>query len=225
MTRPLPPARIEYKDLYVLRPVEPGDIPQIEEALEASLSDLRRFMSWAHHPLGREGMLERVLNQHALYFKGKEYELALFDKKTGAFLVYTGFYPTNRINPFCMEIGYWVSSLNKGKGLATLATRIQIALLFEYFKSDRVEITCSTENHASLRVIEKCGFHLEGELRNFYPKGNPRMYADGFTKERGGRLFSLVPEERPNLPWYREIVDNVVLFPLLERPQFLSHAQ
>lgn len=222
MSRPLPPCRIEYADRYVLRPVEPSDIPQIEEALQASLPDLRKFMNWAHHPLEREDFLGRILNQHALYFKGEEYELALFEKKTGTFLVYTGFYPTNRINPLCMEVGYWASSHHKGKGLATLATRIEIAVLFEYFKSDRVEITSSPLNHASLRVIEKCGFQFEGELRNFYPKGTPQMYAEGFVKERCARLFALVPEDRPNLPWYREIVDNVMLFHLLESPQPLN---
>ena len=69
MSRPFPPCRIEYADRYVLRPVEPSDIPQIEEALQASLPDLRKFMNWAHHPLEREDFLGRILNQHALYFK------------------------------------------------------------------------------------------------------------------------------------------------------------
>ncbi len=222
MPRPPPPARIEYEEKLVLRPVEPDDIPQIEEALHATLPHLRKFMNWAHHPLGREKFIERVVNQYSLYYKGLEYELALFDKKNGAFIAYTGFYPVNRLNPLCMEIGYWVAKEHAGKGFATLATRIEIALLFEYFKSDRIEITCSVENHASLRVIEKCGFRFEGELRNFYPMGNPQMYADGYVKERCAALFALIPEDRERLSWYRDIVGKITLSPLLENPQPLN---
>jgi len=218
MSRPPPPEKIEFNENYVLRPVEPGDVPQIEEALQASLKDLQRFMSWSHYPLGKEKFLERVLEQHACYFKGSEYELALFDKKSKEFLVYTGFYPVNRINPLCLEIGFWTASRHAGKGYATLATQIEIAVLFEYFKSDRIEITCNIENHASCRVIEKCGFQFEGELRNFYPKGTPKMYADGYIQERRAALYAITPEDRTNLAWYQDIVKEVTLFPLLEPP-------
>lgn len=223
MPRPLSPAKIEFEDRYILRPVEPNDVPQIEEAFQASLPELSRFMRWAHQPLGREKFLERVLNQYSQYFKGTEYELALFDKAHDEFFVYTGFYPVSRINPLCLEIGYWVASKHAGKGFATLATRIEIALLFEYFQSDRIEITCSIENKPSLRVIEKCGFQFEGELRNFYPRGTPQMYADGFVKERRAALFAVTSQDRQHLPWYEEIVNGVTLYPLLENPKPLRY--
>lgn len=221
MVRPLPPARIEYQS-YVLRPVEPKDVPQIQEALGSTLPSLRRFMAWSHLLLTQQQFLERVIQQHANYFKGVDYELALLDKTSGEFLLYTGFYPSNRINPKAMEVGYWVSSKHQGKGLATLATQIQIALLFEYFKCDRVEITCSIENQASLRVIEKCGFHYEGELRNFYPKPTPEMVQNGFVEKREAKLFALIAEDRQDLPWYPNILVNSMLFPLLGTPLSLA---
>lgn len=221
-SRPLAPAKIEYNNQYVLRPVEPSDIVQIEKALELSLKDLRIYMSWAHHLQTREQFLDRVVTQWWNYYRGDEYEMGLFDKNSSEFLVYSGFYPTARINPNCFEIGFWTSSAHKGKGLATLATRMQIALIFEHFKGDRIEITSNLENQASLRVIEKCGFRYEGELRNFYPQGTEQMFENGYTKERRVSLFSLIPEDRASLTWYPSILDKITLYPILEPPIHLT---
>lgn len=217
-SRPTAPEKIEYERTYVLRPVSPGDIPQIESALEASINELRVFMAWAHKPQGRTQFLDRVVTQWWNYFRGDEYEMALFDRKSGEFLVYTGFYPSPRINHNCYEIGFWTSSLHQGKGLATLATQMQIALIFEYFKGDRIEITSSIENQKSLAVIKKCGFVHEADMRNFYPLGTEEMFANGYTRERRAALFSLIPEDRPTLPWYDTIVDQITLYPVLEQP-------
>lgn len=216
--RPLPPAQVEYTGSYVLRPVGPADVPKIEEARSASLADLHVYMDWSHSPCDQTQSLQRVLAQWGNYFRGDDYEMALFDKKTGDFLVYTGFYPSLRLNPHCYEIGYWTSSEHKGKGFATLATQLQIALIFEYFKGDRIEITSSLENTASIRVIEKCGFHHEGVLRNFYPLGTESMHEAGYTRERRVALFSLIPEDRPHLPWYGPLVSQMTLYPLLDPP-------
>ena|ERR1700722_8328703 len=220
--RPLAPARVEYDQHYVLRPVEPSDIPQIEKALDRSSKELRVFMAWSHHLQGRPQFLERVVTQWWNYYRGDEYEMGLFDKATGEFLVYTGFYPTVRINPNCFEIGYWTSTEHSGKGFATLATQIQIALIFEYFKGDRIEITSSLENKASQQVIKKCGFQLEGKLRNFYPQGTEEMFAQGYQRERSAELFAMIPEDLPLLPWYSTILEKLTIFPFLDPPIKLS---
>jgi RimJ/RimL family protein N-acetyltransferase len=222
--RPLPPARIEYGDRFVLRPVEPSDIPRIEEAKVASLADLHPYMDWSHRISSPAYFLNRVLTQWGSYFRGEDYEMALFDKQTSNFLVYTGFYPSLRLNPYAFEIGYWSSSLHKGKGLATLATRMQIALIFEYFHGERIEVTCSPHNQASLRVIEKCGFSYEGTLRNFYPQGTESMYAAGYVRDRSVQLFALLPEDRPHLPWYQSLTLQITLYPLLDPPFPLRNA-
>ena len=216
--RILAPKKIEYAGQYVLRPVEPSDIPQIELARNASLADLQVYMDWAHIPFERSRFLDRILTQLSAYLKGDEYEMAFFDKKTGAFLVHTGFYPTVSMNPLCFEIGYWTSSEWAGKGFATLATQIQIALIFEYFKGDRIEITSNIENKASLHVIEKCGFHYEGELRHFFARGNEEMFSKGYTRERRAFIYSLIPEDITELAWYSDIVSQITLFPFLGDP-------
>jgi ribosomal-protein-alanine N-acetyltransferase len=222
-TKIIPPARVEYDERLIIRPVEPKDIPIIEKARNETINDLHVFMDWSHQPLDRQSFLDRILIQWGNYFRGDEFEVAMFDKNSGAFLVYTGFYPSLRINPNAYEIGFWTSAAFRSKGYATLATQIQIVLIFEYFKGDRIEITASVKNQASLRVIQKCGFHYEGELRNFYPQGSDQMFAQGYIRERKAALFSLIPDDRVHLPWYEEIMSKMTLHPLLGPPELLSH--
>lgn len=42
------------------------------------------------------------------------------------------------------------------------------AYAFKNLKASRVQIVTQKENVKSIRVAEKCGFQLEGILRNFY---------------------------------------------------------
>ena len=59
-------------------------------------------------------------------------------------------------------IGYWIASEVAGRGITTTA----VAMLTDHALLDmglhRVEINIRPENAASVRVVEKNGFHLEG---------------------------------------------------------------
>jgi RimJ/RimL family protein N-acetyltransferase len=64
------------------------------------------------------------------------------------------------------EIGYWVRRSCKGKGYVTEAVQALVQLAFKKLGAERVEIHCSHLNEPSQRVAERCGFALEGRLRN-----------------------------------------------------------
>ena len=219
-SKPLPPTRMEYQGLCMRSPGL-SDWEQIENAYNFSLKDLQVFMDWAHHPVPRDKQVERLMEQHARYFLGVEYELALFNQN-GEFLFYSGVYPINRINPKAYEIGFWTSSQHKGKGYATLGTKILIAFLFEYLKADRLELTCNIENESCLKVIEKCGFKYEGELRNFYPEGTEEMHQNGYIKERRVSAFSLIPKDRKDLSWYAPLLSETLVYPLFQEAKPLD---
>ena len=59
-------------------------------------------------------------------------------------------------------IGYWIASEFAGRGITTTA----VAMLTDHALLDmglhRVEINIRPENAASIRVVEKNGFHFEG---------------------------------------------------------------
>jgi ribosomal-protein-alanine N-acetyltransferase len=61
------------------------------------------------------------------------------------------------------EIGYRIGQEYVGKGVATEALKYMMALAYEEWCLARLFARVSTENPASARVLEKCGF-VRGEL-------------------------------------------------------------
>jgi RimJ/RimL family protein N-acetyltransferase len=64
------------------------------------------------------------------------------------------------------EIGYWVRRSFEGKGYVSEAVRALTRLAFGTLGAERVEIHCGHRNLRSQLVAERCGFVLEGRLRN-----------------------------------------------------------
>jgi RimJ/RimL family protein N-acetyltransferase len=60
------------------------------------------------------------------------------------------------------EIGYWIAEPYWGKGIATLALQQMVDYTFYYFDIVRLYAEVFETNAASMRVLHKCGFHLEG---------------------------------------------------------------
>lgn len=63
------------------------------------------------------------------------------------------------------EIGYWLGVAAWGRGLATDAVRAATAYAFDELGLERVFAVANTRNRASARVLEKCGYLLEGTMR------------------------------------------------------------
>jgi len=79
------------------------------------------------------------------------------------------------------EIGYWLGEPFWGRGFATIALRAVTGYAFATFDLRRIQATVYEWNPASMRVLEKAGFQLEGRLRNYVVKegrvGDVLMYA------------------------------------------------
>jgi len=63
------------------------------------------------------------------------------------------------------EIGYWLSSKFTRNGYMTEAVKILEKEFFENFKLNRIQIKCNDLNKASAGVAKKCGYKLEGKIR------------------------------------------------------------
>ncbi|HEX2441876.1 MAG TPA: GNAT family protein [Methylomirabilota bacterium] len=81
------------------------------------------------------------------------------------------------------EIGYWLAEPFWGRGIATEALRAMTAYAFEQFDLVRLEAGVFSWNPASGRVLEKCGYVLEGRARAAVVK-------DGRTGDR--LLYGLI---------------------------------
>jgi RimJ/RimL family protein N-acetyltransferase len=84
------------------------------------------------------------------------------------------------------EMHYWIGKPYWNRGYATEAAKALIPFVFLQAPIHRLEIHHFTRNIASGRVIEKCGFIFEGELR---------AYIKRFGKYENVKFYSLLENE------------------------------
>jgi RimJ/RimL family protein N-acetyltransferase len=64
------------------------------------------------------------------------------------------------------EIGYWLTSDVRGKGVATAATRLLTEFGFESIGFHRIEALVVASNVSSLKVLKNAGYMQEGIMRD-----------------------------------------------------------
>jgi RimJ/RimL family protein N-acetyltransferase len=98
---------------------------------------------------------------------------AVVDAETGDFLGIAGVVD---LHPGANqgEIGYALAPEARGRGLATRALELVTRHALDELELERVELQISTDNDASIRVAEKCGYTREGVLRSLYIKPGRR---------------------------------------------------
>ena len=81
------------------------------------------------------------------------------------------------------EIGYWVGEPHWGRGVATEAVSMMTDQVFDTTDIVRICATVFSDNTASIRVLEKCGYQREAVQRNALWKYgrlfDARVYAIG----------------------------------------------
>jgi len=98
---------------------------------------------------------------------------AVVDAETGAFLGIAGVVD---IHPDANqgEIGYALAPEARGRGIATRALELVTRYALDELGLERLELQIATDNDASMRVAEKCGYRREGVLRSLYVKPGRR---------------------------------------------------
>ncbi|HEY2371330.1 MAG TPA: GNAT family protein [Gaiellaceae bacterium] len=114
-----------------------------------------------------------------------ESAFAVTDSKTGRILGSIGvrFSETGDVG----EIGYWMRSDERGRGVMTRALRLAARWALDDGAA-RVQLRADVENLASRRVAEKAGFKLEGVLRSAH--WNARL-----GRRQDWAMYSLLPGE------------------------------
>lgn len=75
------------------------------------------------------------------------------------------------------ELAYLLEPHCWGRGLATEASRAVMEIAAREFGFSRMVAVIHPENEASIRVIERLGFHFETRLANYKDFGNVLLYA------------------------------------------------
>lgn len=161
------PSSIETSRL-TLRPPRAGDGPVLHDALTESLAELRRFLAslpWVAAEQTLESAETFCRNGEANFIARRDLPFFVFEKRTGNFVASAGLHRTVWQTPRT-EVGYWCRTKSSGQGFVTEAVRALTEYAFQHIKAVRVELITDEENAASRRVAERCGFVLEGILRN-----------------------------------------------------------
>lgn len=221
VTRQLPARAIRVRhgdERLVLRPTVMADAVPLVDAINASLTELRAYMPWSHLPQTPEIQLERLRGLEADYWAGRQLAMVLAREADGAFLALVGLHPRVPLNPTGLEVGFWAPTPHAGRGYTTLAARVATLYAFDKLGADRVQVLCDASNLGSRRVIAKCGFQLEGTLRNCLPQPTPEQRAGGSRITSESLLFALIPGDLAALPWVAELrgqltYENLAGFP------------
>ena len=82
-----------------------------------------------------------------------------------------GAMPNQDVNRFTAEIGYWLAEPFWNKGIISKAVSTFCGYLFNNYNFNHLTASIYEGNDASMRVVQKAGFILEGVLRkNVYKR-------------------------------------------------------
>ena len=181
MENPDVPAQITSERLLISQPLL-EHVKPLYDAVQESLPELRPWMPWAAGEYSMEGCEETLRGAMARFVTFADLRYHIFDRESGRLLGSSGLHRIDwRIPRF--EIGYWVRTSAAKRGYVSESVRALSRVAFERLGAKRVEIRCDDRNEASARVAERCGFELDGVLRNW------NLGTDGTLRDE--RIYSL----------------------------------
>jgi RimJ/RimL family protein N-acetyltransferase len=222
-----PPRRIRYRDDSRYLEIAPwgfDDVDACIAAIDASLPELRAFLPWAHEPLTRDGQYRVFASFLADWWAGRQYVAAL-KGPSGEVLGGIGLHPRTALNAQALEVGYWSTTAHAGRGHVALAVRVMTLLAIDRFGCDRVQVLHDEANFRSRRVVERCGFTLEGTVRNVVADPGERVRRQGYRGTHRERLYAMLPEDLPRLPWVSAIRAHTTLVDAMGGEQALQPAE
>ncbi len=125
------------------------------------------------HPYPKKIAAKFIRKSQREWRAKKGFVFGVVFKKTGRVIGVTGFKNIDRISN-CADIGYWLGKNYWRRGLATEAVRLVLKFGFKELKLHRIYAYVFEKNTGSKLVLEKCGFKLEGVMREALLKRSRR---------------------------------------------------
>jgi RimJ/RimL family protein N-acetyltransferase len=159
------PERIETERLH-LRSIGPGDGGWYFQAGQRNREHLQEYEAGnAMLEPGNEQEAEILVRELAAEWTARRcFFIGAFKKDTQNFVAQVYIGPVNWDLPE-FEIGYIADVDQEGQGYVTEAVRAVLAALFDKAGAHRVRLMTDETNLRSHKVAERCGFRLEGTLR------------------------------------------------------------
>jgi ribosomal-protein-alanine N-acetyltransferase len=157
------------KEGFVLRPWDPTDAEALVKHANhpAIAANLRDGFPHPYTPEDARKWLEMAGNNT------KDVILAIEVRGEAAGGI--GLHGMKDVYRYNCEIGYWLSEAHWGRGIMTRAVGAMVRYTFEETPWLRLFACIFENNPASMRVLEKNGFHLESIHRKAVMKGGTLM--------------------------------------------------
>ena len=153
----------------LVRLFELKDAATLRETLKNTRDSLLPWIPWAvdePEPLNvKEAKIRKWKGE---YYLDLNYAYGIFSGD-GSKLI-GGAFMFTRQGPGILEIGYWITHEECGKGYATEVSYALTKLGFEHIGIEKIEIHCNSDHKASARIPEKLGYKLESENRRLEKK-------------------------------------------------------
>jgi ribosomal-protein-serine acetyltransferase len=157
------PSQFETQRL-IIRAYQAGDGAALHAAVAESLEQLRPWLRWATHvmtPVEHEIFVRR---KQAEFIKRDDLSMTMW-LPSGSFVGAIGLHNWRWDVP-ATTIGYWVRTSLTRQGYMSEAVNGLTDFAVHRIGARRVQILVDDRNEPSWRVAERCGFTLEGTLRN-----------------------------------------------------------
>ena len=175
----------------VIRCYEPRDAAMVKAAIDASLPELKRFMSWAHgEPTDSETKVALLRQFRGRFDLGQDFVYGIFDAAERECVGGAGLHTQKA--PHVREIGYWIATTHTKNGYATEAASALAQVAFRVDRAGRLELRSLPDNAASVAVARKIGMQLEGTARSAH------VWHDGTTRDM--LVFSATPADLDRMP-------------------------
>ena len=153
----------------LLRPLLFSDVPALFDAIDASRQFLARRLPWADSVRGHADLrvfVDRCQRRNA---EGEAHR-GIFepDGRLVGHMSIEDLVPARH----AAELGYWIREDRAGKGYATESAKALLIWGFRNLELHRITAYVDTDNPASSRVLEKCGFTREGVFRHRMQAGD-----------------------------------------------------
>lgn len=157
--RPLRTERVE------LLPVEVTDASDIWDAVNTSRAWLQLWLPWVPYQQEPDSAVRFAQASVADWDQGRALRFMVRSRADGHMAGVVGLEACVPMHRSC-ELGYWLKKEAAGQGLMTESARLCVNFGFQQMKAHRIRVAAATDNHPSLRVIARLGFHFEGHARH-----------------------------------------------------------
>lgn len=157
----------------------------IFKVIDENREHLKPWLPWEKFTIKVEDSLKYLFEKEEQIKAGKKAEYGIFLNNN--YIGNIGIFDIDKEKKSA-EIGYWLSSSFARNGYTTEAVKIIEKEFFENFNINRIQIKCDEQNYASSGVAKKCGYQLEGKIRE-------DSFNEYFNEFRNTLVFSKLKSE------------------------------